>query len=160
MLRGRSSPLLRCLVQANGDIRSKDDLARAAWPGEAPEGITSKAVAEAIRRMKDDLTDNGVSSTWIETIRGHGYRIRQPGKTSFVAVHPECQYTFPLSAHEDNSRKNARRTPFVESLTVLQNRLCKNPATPPPRFGIECIRYSLPRRAIVRVKRDILPWKP
>ncbi|MGC8947504.1 MAG: winged helix-turn-helix domain-containing protein [Anaerolineae bacterium] len=68
--------LLRCLVQAGGEVCSRDDLARAGWPGENPSGITARAIDEAVRRMRQKLAEQEVDPGLIETIRGRGYRVR------------------------------------------------------------------------------------
>lgn len=73
-LSGRNLALLRSLVAANGNIRSKSDLVAAAWPGEDSDFVTDAAVAEATRRLKSELQRLHIP-VQIETIRGRGYRI-------------------------------------------------------------------------------------
>jgi hypothetical protein len=77
-LPGRDHALLSCLVQANGGICSRGDLKRAAWSAENPDGISDEAITEAIRRLKGRLKEEGVDSSWIETVRGRGYRLQDP----------------------------------------------------------------------------------
>jgi hypothetical protein len=76
ILTGRYHALLRCLVRAGGGICSPEDLVRAGWPEDDPAGVTSHAIEEAIRRMKQKLWEQGVDPGWVEAVRGRGYRIR------------------------------------------------------------------------------------
>jgi hypothetical protein len=76
ILTGRYHALLRCLVRAGGGICSPEDLVRAGWPEDDPAGVTSRAVDEAVRRMKQKLLEQGVDPGWVETVRSRGYRIR------------------------------------------------------------------------------------
>jgi hypothetical protein len=76
ILASRYHALLRCLVRAGGSICSPEDLARAGWPEDDPAGVTSRAIDEAVRRMKQKLREQGVDPGWVETVRGRGYRIR------------------------------------------------------------------------------------
>jgi len=73
--------LLRCLINRRGGIVSKQELIRAAWPGDDPEGVSKSALAETIRRMKVELEEMGCGSGWITSVRGRGYRLRKPRDT-------------------------------------------------------------------------------
>jgi len=75
----RSKLLLKPMVDADGQICSKDEMIRSAWPGVNPEGVTDAAVREAIRRLKVELKEkNNIDSTWVETIHGQGYHLLDP----------------------------------------------------------------------------------
>jgi DNA-binding winged helix-turn-helix (wHTH) protein len=77
VLSTRYHALLQRLVQANGKVCATAEL-RGAWAGENPEGVSDRAITEAVRRMKIELKERGVDPGWIETVRGRGYRIRTP----------------------------------------------------------------------------------
>jgi len=66
------------LVQAGGKVCSRTELARAGWPGDDPKGVSERAVAEAVRRMRNELEKQGIDPSWVETVRGRGYRVREP----------------------------------------------------------------------------------
>lgn len=78
MLSARYHALLRQLVQAGGKVCSRTELARAGWPGDDPRGVSERAVAEAVRRMRKELDKQGIDPSWVETVRGRGYRVREP----------------------------------------------------------------------------------
>ncbi len=68
--------LLRCLVKANGRACSHEELCRAGWPGEEPDGISPKTLAETMRRLRGQIKEQGVDPNCIETVRKQGYRLR------------------------------------------------------------------------------------
>jgi len=70
--------LLRCLIRKGSSICSKEELIRAAWPGDDPEGVSKSALAETIRRMKIELEKLGCDPQWITPVRGRGYCLRRP----------------------------------------------------------------------------------
>jgi DNA-binding winged helix-turn-helix (wHTH) protein len=78
VLSARYHELLHYLVGADGRVCSREELARAGWPGEDPRGVSDRAVTESVRRMKSDLEEQGIDPDWVETVHGRGYRIRQP----------------------------------------------------------------------------------
>jgi DNA-binding winged helix-turn-helix (wHTH) protein len=73
-------------VQAPDGFRIKEDLIEAGWPGENQDGVSGKALSEAVRRMKKELKEvlkekgfeNAVS---IKSVRGRGYRLYYPSTT-------------------------------------------------------------------------------
>lgn len=74
ILQHRYHAILVSLLAAQGEVRSKNELAQAASPGETP-AHTDRGVSDAIRRLKVILHENGVDPGCIETVRGRGYRI-------------------------------------------------------------------------------------
>ncbi len=78
-LKKRDYLLLRCLIEANGQVRSLDDLALAIKPDNEKEGISHRAVQEAIRRMKNRLKEQGVDTRWVQALAGRGYYLCRPG---------------------------------------------------------------------------------
>jgi hypothetical protein len=77
----KSEALLRRLIRARGDLCSKENLILAGWPEDEPDGVTDGALQEAMRRMKNELEEDGYDSGWIVTVRGRGYRLRKPTDT-------------------------------------------------------------------------------
>lgn len=70
--------LLRCLIRAGERVCTKEELIKAGWPGDRPEGVTEEALTEATRRMKAELKKLGCDSRWVKTVRGRGYRLQKP----------------------------------------------------------------------------------
>jgi DNA-binding response OmpR family regulator len=65
--------LLECLVRRPGRVMTRDELLDTAWPfGVA---ITPNAVETYIHYLRTKL---GEAASWIETVRGVGYRMRVP----------------------------------------------------------------------------------
>jgi two-component system phosphate regulon response regulator PhoB len=65
--------LLSDLLRARGRVRTRDRLLAEVWGYEAE--VVSRTVDTHVRRLRDKL---GPAAQWLETVRGVGYRIRQP----------------------------------------------------------------------------------
>jgi two-component system phosphate regulon response regulator PhoB len=65
--------LLTYLVQGKGRVRTRDELLRDVWNA-SPE-LETRTVDTHVKRLRDKL---GPAGEIIETVRGVGYRIRQP----------------------------------------------------------------------------------
>jgi two-component system phosphate regulon response regulator PhoB len=65
--------LLADLIQARGRVRTRDWLLSEVWGYKAE--VLSRTVDTHVRRLRDKL---GPAAAWIETVRGVGYRIRDP----------------------------------------------------------------------------------
>jgi DNA-binding winged helix-turn-helix (wHTH) protein len=83
VLQERSDRLLKSLILAMDGFRSKEELVQAGWKDEKNlQGISEKALSEAMRRMKEELKKELKSkgfkdSGWIKSVRGRGYRLWQ-----------------------------------------------------------------------------------
>jgi hypothetical protein len=71
----RSKTLLGTLLEAEGQICSKERLIESGWAHENREGITEKALREAMRRLKNELAKG---KNWLKTVHGQGYRLQNP----------------------------------------------------------------------------------
>ena len=69
--------LLRTLLEHGDRTRSRQELLREAWSGEprAAERLRPRTIDMHIRRLRTKL---GPAGSWIETVRGFGYRFRAP----------------------------------------------------------------------------------
>jgi DNA-binding winged helix-turn-helix (wHTH) protein len=82
----RSDRLLKALILAHDGFCSKQELIKAGWVNEKNlEGISEKALSEAIRRMKEELKKELKARgfepfDYIKSVRGRGYRLLQPGR--------------------------------------------------------------------------------
>jgi two-component system phosphate regulon response regulator PhoB len=65
--------LLADLIQAKGRVRTRDRLLTDVWGYDAE--VLSRTVDTHVRRLRDKL---GSAAPWLETVRGVGYRIREP----------------------------------------------------------------------------------
>lgn len=70
--------LLELLVGREGGICTRDDIVEAIYAEDSAEGITDQAIDALIRRLRERLAETGSQHPYIETIRGHGFRVRQP----------------------------------------------------------------------------------
>ena len=65
--------LLSDLIQAKGRVRTRDRLLSEVWGYDSE--VLSRTVDTHVRRLRDKL---GAAAPWLETVRGVGYRIREP----------------------------------------------------------------------------------
>ena len=65
--------LLRTLMERAGRVQSRDQLLQAVW--QAQPDIQTRTVDMHVQRLRAKL---GGAGDWIETVRGIGYRFRQP----------------------------------------------------------------------------------
>ena len=66
--------LLSELVRASGRVRSREALLSEVWGYDSE--VMSRTVDTHIRRLRHKL---GQASSWLDTVRGIGYRIQEPG---------------------------------------------------------------------------------
>jgi len=70
--------LLEVLSDRGGDICSRDELVDIIWPEDSIEGITDQAIDAVLRRLRQHLAKTSPQQKYIETVRGHGFRLNQP----------------------------------------------------------------------------------
>lgn len=66
---------LLTLVDAQGQVVSRDEIIRAVWPGEDPGGISDQAIDALVRRLRARLAEADPAHEYIVTVRGHGFRL-------------------------------------------------------------------------------------
>jgi pSer/pThr/pTyr-binding forkhead associated (FHA) protein len=71
--------LLELLLDAQGGICTRDDVIEAVWPDVSHEGISEQAIDALVRRLRDRLSEIMPDHQFIVTVRGHGFRLEQPG---------------------------------------------------------------------------------
>ncbi|MCK6567690.1 MAG: hypothetical protein DCC59_07665 [Chloroflexi bacterium] len=75
----RSKMLIKALIEADSRICSKDELIHAAWIGSKSDGVSEKAVRQAVQRLKDELKEkNEIDPAWIKNIYDQGYQLIEP----------------------------------------------------------------------------------
>lgn len=70
--------LLELLVDAEGQVVSRDDVVAAVWPEEEEIGISEQAIDALVRRLRDRLAEAAPNRQYIVTVRGHGFRLDNP----------------------------------------------------------------------------------
>ncbi len=71
--------LLQLLVEGDGAVCSRDEIAAAVWPDEAAEGITEQAIDALVRRLRERLAELDPQHSYVVTVRGHGFRFERSG---------------------------------------------------------------------------------
>lgn len=67
--------LLEMLVDADGQVCSRDEIVAAVWPDAVEEGVTEQAIDALVRRLRDRLAEIAPNNQYIVTVRGHGFRL-------------------------------------------------------------------------------------
>lgn len=67
--------LLVYLAQAKGEVRSKDDIARALWPDAS---VNDDALSRTIWKLRQALGDDAKSPRFVQTVSRRGYRLIMP----------------------------------------------------------------------------------
>ena len=65
--------LLSFLIDAAGDVKSRDDVIAYVWP-DAADGVTDQAVDALVYRLRERLGELNPDQNYITTVRGHGFR--------------------------------------------------------------------------------------
>jgi pSer/pThr/pTyr-binding forkhead associated (FHA) protein len=67
--------LLELLLDADGQVVSREDVVSAVWPEDLEEGISEQAIDALVRRLRDRLAELAPEQQYIVTVRGHGFRL-------------------------------------------------------------------------------------
>ena len=65
--------LLERLVDADGQVVSRDEVVNTVWPEAAGEGVSEQAIDALVRRLRDRLAEVSPENQYIVTVRGHGF---------------------------------------------------------------------------------------
>jgi TolB-like protein len=84
----RAAHVLQVLLEAQGEVVSKEDLIARAWPGLVVEDSNLSVQIAAIRKLLGRAPDG---SDWIATVARVGYRIAGPIAVDGVAAHAQCE---------------------------------------------------------------------
>lgn len=66
--------LLQLLHDAQGAVRSREDIIEVVWPGTDGIGVSEQAIDALVRRLRDRLAEVD-EYNYIVTVRGHGFRM-------------------------------------------------------------------------------------
>ncbi|MBE7475092.1 MAG: hypothetical protein DPW09_05630 [Anaerolineae bacterium] len=73
--------LLSFLLEHPGEICQKDTLIYAVWPNDyQAAGISDERLAQLVKRLRDKIEPTPTDPLYIQTVRGRGYRLVQPGE--------------------------------------------------------------------------------
>ncbi len=75
--------LLSLLVEADGDVITREHLIGEVWP-EAMGGVTDQAVDALIYRLRERLAELDPDHTYVVTVRGHGFRYQPRSFSDFA----------------------------------------------------------------------------
>jgi DNA-binding response OmpR family regulator len=72
--------LLELLYEKRGGICTREEVVKAVWPDDFEAGVSEQAIDALVRRLRDRLADLEPDHQYIMTVRGHGFRLVQPGE--------------------------------------------------------------------------------
>ena len=67
--------LLELLYENAGNVVSRDRVVAAVWPDEESEGISEQAIDALARRLRERIAEIDPDNKYVETVRGHGFRL-------------------------------------------------------------------------------------
>jgi pSer/pThr/pTyr-binding forkhead associated (FHA) protein len=71
--------LLELLYVRNGQVCLREDVVHAVWPDMDSGGVTEQSIDALVRRLRDRLEEADPDHQYIVTVRGHGFRLDNPG---------------------------------------------------------------------------------
>lgn len=67
------------ILYTNPDrVVSRDEIVSAVWPESEGEGVSEQAIDALVRRLRERLGEVDPDVNYVETVRGHGFRINNP----------------------------------------------------------------------------------
>jgi len=72
--------LLNCLYEKAGNIVSRIEIISRVWPHSVGMGVSDEAIDALVRRLRYRLAEYDKSTEFIETVRGYGFRLKNPNK--------------------------------------------------------------------------------
>lgn len=70
--------LLEMLYTNAGTICTRDMVIETVWPEAMGEGVSEQAIDALVRRLRDRLAELDPDHQYIQTVRGHGFRLDNP----------------------------------------------------------------------------------
>jgi len=67
--------LLTALLDAQGQVVSREEVVRTVWPDEDVRGVSEQAIDALVRRLRERLAELDPHHEYIVTVRGHGFRL-------------------------------------------------------------------------------------
>lgn len=73
---------LELLFQHPAQVCTREQVIEAVWPEAAGAGVSEQAIDALVRRLRDRLAELDPTHQYVATVRGHGFRLDNPLKTS------------------------------------------------------------------------------
>lgn len=73
--------LLELLYQNPGNVVSRDQVVAVVWSEEEAEGVSEQAIDALARRLRERIAEIDSENKYVETVRGHGFRLNIVGKS-------------------------------------------------------------------------------
>lgn len=70
--------LLELLFNHSERVVGREEIATYVWPGTHGVGVSDQAIDALVRRLRDRLYSVDPSHNYVETVRGHGFRLANP----------------------------------------------------------------------------------
>ena len=67
--------LLELLYKNTGHVISRDKVVETVWSDEEAEGVSEQAIDALARRLRERIAEVDPENKYIETVRGHGFRL-------------------------------------------------------------------------------------
>ena len=67
--------LLELLYRNAGNVVSRDDVVSVVWSEEEAEGVSEQAIDALARRLRERIAEIDPDNKYVETVRGHGFRL-------------------------------------------------------------------------------------
>jgi hypothetical protein len=67
--------LLELLYKNAGNVVSRDDVVTVVWSEEEAEGVSEQAIDALARRLRERIAETDPDNKYVETVRGHGFRL-------------------------------------------------------------------------------------
>lgn len=71
--------LLELLFINEGGVVSRESVVETVWPDAMGEGVSEQAIDALVRRLRDRLSEADPDIQYVVTVRGHGFRLENPG---------------------------------------------------------------------------------
>jgi DNA-binding winged helix-turn-helix (wHTH) protein/tetratricopeptide (TPR) repeat protein len=131
-LESQPAKVLEFLIDADGDLVSRQELIASLWPGEV-EGNFDRRLDKAVAKLRASLSDDPAKPRYIETLKGRGYRFLDavafelPCSTEGGAKRSPANElpSLPLVSESDESQHNlpstaSSRHQFFEHLFAIR----------------------------------------
>jgi hypothetical protein len=73
--------LLELLYKNAGNVVSRDEVVAVVWSEEEAEGVSEQAIDALARRLRERIAESDPENKYVETVRGHGFRLNLASKT-------------------------------------------------------------------------------
>lgn len=76
--------LLELLYRNAGNVVSRDEVIAVVWSDEEADGVSEQAIDALARRLRERIAETDPEGKYVETVRGHGFRLNVAQKARFT----------------------------------------------------------------------------